>query len=195
MRHHRTQSGGFLSYLQGSHGLLSDSETCFDSFRSWKQTRGLPLCLLRGQSCRHTVLKWKAKRGCFSTEPSRPLFKLSKGWASHPHFSSYTFPLTLCFCPSFLTLFVCLSKYGRSHLSGRVLTDSRLNTAGCGICGGESWWIKSQSCAMSHGEKTFKMSKITFHHSRSTVIPAAPWGGTAQCKGKWSLFLPWWSIF
>lgn len=53
---------------KGSRGLLSNSEMCFDSFWSWKHTRGLPLCLLRGQGCRHTVLKWKAKQGCFSAK-------------------------------------------------------------------------------------------------------------------------------
>lgn len=97
-QHHTASSGGFLSFLRGSCGLLSNSETCFDSFWSWKQTRGLPLCLLRGQSCRLTVWKWKAKPGsfsakCFSSDPSRPLFRLSKSWASHPYFSSYSFPL------------------------------------------------------------------------------------------------------
>lgn len=111
--HHRSQSSGFLSSLRGSSGLLSNSEMCFDSFWSWKQTRGLPFCLLKGQSCRHKVWKWKAKRGsfgakCFSSEPSRPLFKLSKSWASHPQFSSYSFSsLSLLFPhPSSLCLLV-----------------------------------------------------------------------------------------
>lgn len=93
------------------------------AFWSWKQTRGLSLCLRGVQSCRRTVLKWKAKRGCFSakcfsSQPSRPLFKLSKSYDSHPHFSSYSFPLSLSSSPSFLALFA--SMFGRSHLSGRV---------------------------------------------------------------------------
>lgn len=105
--HHRGWSVGFLSSSQGSHGLLSNPKMCFDSCWSWKWARGLPLCLIRGQSCRHTVWKWKAKWGCFSakcfsSEPSRPLFKPSKG-ASHPQLSS--FPLSLSPGPSFLTLF------------------------------------------------------------------------------------------
>lgn len=49
-RYHRTQRCGFLSSVQGSCGLLSKCETCFDSFWSWKQTRGLPLCLRRGSA-------------------------------------------------------------------------------------------------------------------------------------------------
>lgn len=57
-------------------------------------------------------------------------------------------------CPSFLTLFV--SVFGRSRLSGAVLTDSRLSAAGCGICGGECWWIESAGAVQCVEQRSFK---------------------------------------
>lgn len=153
-RYHRTERCGFLSSVQGSCGLLSKCATCFDSFWSWKQTRGLPLCLWRGQSSRLRVWKWKPKRECFSQRvfPVRPPGHCSNCQKVEHliHISPPTLFLCLSVCPSFLTLFV--SRHGRSHLSDRVLKDSRLCTAGCGICGGEWWWIKSQSLK----ERAFK---------------------------------------
>lgn len=107
-----------------------------------------------GVSSRLRVWKWKPKRECFSQRvfPVRPPGHWSNCQKVERliHISPPTLFLCLSVCPSFLTLFV--SRHGRSHLSDRVLKDSRLCTAGCGICGGEWWWIRSQSLK----ERAFK---------------------------------------
>lgn len=143
-QHHRIT--GFLSFLQGNRVPLFNSQMCFDSFWSWKETRGLPLCLLEGQSCRLTVWKWKAKQACFrakcfSSESSRPLFKLSKSWASHPYFSSYSFLfLSTSAHPSSLCL--------RADAGVDIYQAEFWQTVGCTPQDVGSvercWWIKSQ---------------------------------------------------
>ena len=100
---------------------LSNSETCFDSFWSWKWTKRLRRWLLRGQSCRRTVLKWEAKRVCVcvcvcvwvqSVFPASPPGHCSNCQKVEPliHISPPTPFLYLCAFahPSSLCLWACL---------------------------------------------------------------------------------------